>query len=346
MSEKPWREQRGVTVLARYQRLEAEGLWRPNPDAQRRDVIVSIGEATITIAAPNGTALAHWSLPAIERLNAGEVPALYKPGEESPELLELAETEMIEAVDKVLKAIRRGGRRPGRARRLVTLGIGVAILAAAVIWLPGAIVRYTASLVPDVARASIGASLLGELDRVAGAPCDAPAGLGALEQLETRLFGTSPTKLVVLGSALSETTHLPGGTILIAHTLVEDFETPEVLAGYVLAEDLRRHQTDPLARLLKGAGLRSALTLLLQGRVPEEGLKRMAEGVVADQPLPVDDADLIARMEAAKVPTEPYAFARDFSGESTAALIASSPSETAAVLDDGNWIALQRICED
>ena len=339
-------ERQGVTVLAKYQRLEAEAVWRASAEAQRKDVIVSIGDATITISAANGTALAHWSLPAIERLNPGEEPALYSPGALSPERLELAEPEMIAAVDKVLKAIQRGTRNTGRMRRLTSLAAGIAILVGAALWLPGAIVGYTASLVPDVARSSIGTALLDELDRVAGAPCNAPAGLHALDQLEARLFGDSTRNLVVLGSALKETTHLPGGTILIAHTLVEDYETADVLAGYILAEDLRRSQSDPLARLLDVAGLRSALTLLLQGRVPENGLKRMAEGVVADNPVPVSDEDLIARMAAAKVPSEPYAYARDFSGESTESLIAANAANTAPVLDDGNWIALQRICED
>ncbi len=335
-----------MTVLAKYQRLEAEAVWRASAEAQRKDVIVSIGEATITISAANGTALAHWSLPAIERLNPGEEPALYAPGPQSPERLELAEPEMLAAVDSVLKAIQSGTRNTGRMRRLVSLAAGLAIMVAAALWLPNAIVRYTASLVPDVARASIGTDLLAELDRVAGAPCNAPAGLQALEQLDTRLFGDTPRDLVILRSALKETTHLPGGTILIAHTLVEDYETPDVLAGYILAEDLRRSQTDPLARLLGRAGLRSALTLLLQGRVPEKGLKRMAEGVVADSPVPVADGDLINRMTAVKVPSEPYAYARDFSGESTETLIAANSANTVPILDDGNWIALQRICED
>ena len=48
-----------MTVLAKYQRLEAEGLWRPDPAAQRRDVIVSIGDATLTIATGNGSVLSH-----------------------------------------------------------------------------------------------------------------------------------------------------------------------------------------------------------------------------------------------------------------------------------------------
>ena len=335
-----------MTVLAKYQRLEAEAIWRPDPEAQRRDVIVAIGEATLTISTANGTALAHWSLPAIERLNPGDTPALYRPGEDSPETLELAEPEMIAAVEKVLQAIHRGSAPTGRAGRLITMGVGLVILAAAGLWLPDAIIRYTASLVPGAARASIGTALLGEMDRVAGAPCATPSGQRSLDSLKIRLFGTDPTKLVVLPSALAETTHLPGGAILISHKLVEDFETPEVLAGYLLAEDIRRRSDDPLARLLDMAGLRAALVLLSQGKVPDAALKRMAEGVVAEVPGPVSYGQLIARMAESGVATEPYGRALDLSGETTVELVSASTISEQPVLSDGEWIALQRICEN
>lgn len=335
-----------MTVLAKYQRLEAEGVWRAHPEAQRQDVYVSIGDATITIGAANGTALAHWSLPAIQRLNPGERRALYRPGEESSETLEIADAEMIDAVEKVLRSIQRGPGRTGRMQGMVTLGIGLAIFAAAAIWLPGAIIRYTASLVPDVARVTIGNQLLAEMDRVSGTPCAAPFGQRALEQLSSRLLDTNPTQMVVLPSALKDTAHLPGGTILVSHTLVEDFETPDVVAGYVLAEDLRRETEDPLARLLEFAGLRAALVLLSQGELPELALKRMAEAVIAEPPSAISDKDLIAKLNAAEVPAEPYARARDFSGETTTMLLQANATFQTQILEDGDWIALQRICEE
>ncbi len=334
-----------MTVLAKYQRLEAEGIWRSGAQAQRRDVIISIGDATITISAANGTALTHWSLPAMERLNPGERPALYRPSGDSPETLEVAEDEMTDALEQVLKSIKRGTGGSNRFRRLATLGVALAILGGAALWLPSATIRYTASLVPDVARGSIGASLLGEMDRVAGAPCASPAGLRALENLKRRLFGTGGPDLVVLASTLRETSHLPGGTILISHTLVEDFETPDVLAGYILAEDIRLRQEDPLARLLDFAGLRAALGLLLQGKVPDTAIRRMAEGVVAETPGVVSDTDLLALLDAKQVPAKPYALARDFSGTTTAALVQASAPTGPLILEDGDWIALQRICE-
>ena len=65
-----------TTVLEKYQRLEAEGVWRPDPDVQRRDVIVSIGEATLILSDLNENALTHWSLPAVKRMNPGQRPAI------------------------------------------------------------------------------------------------------------------------------------------------------------------------------------------------------------------------------------------------------------------------------
>ena len=119
-----------------------------------------------------------------------------------------------------------------------------------------------------------------------------------------------------------------------------------MVAGYVLAEDLRREQQDPLARLLEFAGLRAALVLLSQGELPDVALKRMAEAVIAEPSSVILDDDLIARLNTASVSAEAYARARDFSGETTSDLLQASATSEAPILEDGDWIALQRICEE
>lgn len=332
-----------MTVLAEYQRLEAEGIWRPAPDAQRRDVIVSIGEATITIGAPNGTALSHWSLPAIVRHNPGETPAIYGPGGDAPDTLEVADAEMIEAIDRVLAAIRR---KPSSAwmRRVALFAAVAGFLALMVIWLPGAITAYTASLVPQGARDGIGEALLAEIEQLTGTPCSTASGDRALGLLSERLFPDRQTRLVVLPSAMSETAHLPGDVILVGHRLVEDHETPDVLAGYLLAEDVRRREDDALARLLAAAPFRASLALLSKGRLRDSDLQSMAEWVVATPPDPVEDSALLAAMSKTQVATAPYAFARDISGETTVSLIEGGGGPAQPVLGDTDWIALQRIC--
>lgn len=333
-----------MTVLAKYQRLEAEAIWRPEPEAQRRDVIVSIGKATLTISTANGVALTHWSLPAIVRLNAGETPALYAPGADAPETVEVADSEMIGAIEQVLRAVRGGKKDPGRIRGLVMGTIALGAIAALVFWAPGALTRYTASLVPTAAKDSIGADLLTEMQRVTGAPCAEPIGTSALSALETRLFPEGRTRLVVVPSAISETAELPGGAILIGRALVEDFETPEVLAGYLMAADARRTQSDPLMGLLEVAGLRASLSLLTTARLPDAALPRMAEWLAAQAPKPVLENALLARMASAAIDTAPYGYALDISGASTETLIAASQPSAPPLLSDGQWIALQGIC--
>ena len=144
-------------------------------------------------------------------------------------------------------------------------------------------------------------------------------------------------------SALAETAHLPGGEILIGHRLVEDHETPDVLAGYLLAEDLRRTETEPLARLLAGVPFRASLAILSTGRLRDVDLERMAEWVVAAPLTPVPEVDLLQAMDRTSVPTAPYGYAKDISGESTLAFVENN-GDAAPVLDDTDWIALQAIC--
>lgn len=333
-----------MTVLAKYQRLEAEAIWRPEPDAQRRDVIVSIGKATLTISTANGVALTHWSLPAIIRMNPGETPALYAPDPDAPETVEVADSEMIGAIEQVLRAVRGGKKDPGKLRGFVMATIALGAVAALVFWAPAALTRYTASLVPAATKASIGDELLAEMQRVTGAPCAEPIGTSALKTLEIRLFPNGRTRLVVVPSAISETAELPGGAILVGRALVEDHETPEVLAGYLMAADARRTQNAPLTGLLEAAGLRASLSLLTTAKLPEAALPRMAEWLAAQAPEPVLENALLNRMTAAAIDTAPYGYALDISGTTTEALINASKPTAPPLLSDGQWIALQGIC--
>ena len=68
-----------MTALDKYDRLEATGLWRATPDDQRREVVVSLGDASLTMSDLNDCPLAHWSVAAIARANPGAMPALSAP---------------------------------------------------------------------------------------------------------------------------------------------------------------------------------------------------------------------------------------------------------------------------
>ena len=336
-----------MTALKKYQRLEASGLWRPSPDEQRREVVVSIGDATLVITDTKDQPLTHWSLAAVERENPGTRPAIYYPDGDPGETLELGadEDDMIRAIEKLRGAISRARPKPGRLRLLSVAASSLAVALLAVFWLPGAMKSHTLSVVPDITRQDIGQDLLDRITRVAGPACQAPAAQPVLDRLAAR---TGADRLVVLPAGVKDSLSLPGNMIVLNRAVIEDYEEPDVAAGYILIERLRAAQQDPLADMLDKSGVRASFRLITTGALAPETLDRYAQTVLlADRPTPPDDA-ILAAFEKAQLRTTPYAYARDITGESTLGLIEADPMtgrSSAPILSDRDWVLLQSICE-
>ncbi|MBF9031040.1 hypothetical protein HKCCE3408_11605 [Rhodobacterales bacterium HKCCE3408] len=336
-----------MTAVTQYQRLESTGLWRDRPEAQRREVLVSLGDATLVISTIAESALSHWSLPAVHRLNPGKRPALYAPADDADETLEIAEPEMIAAIEKVRGAIETARPHPGRLRFGLTALIALIVAAFAVFWLPGALTRQTAALLPEAKRAEIGRRMLGEMATLSGRPCATEAGTAALQRLGRRTLGPDSPRIVVLPRVIAATAHLPGDIVIVDAGLVEDYETPEVLAGYLLAEAERMDATDPVRELLERAGLMATFKLLTTGAMPtarlhEDATRRLTER--HDRP---EDEAMLARFDAAGISSQPYAYALDVTGETVLGLIEADPMRGRLrnpLITDGDWIALQEIC--
>ncbi len=336
-----------MTALEQYQRLESPAIWHPSPEAQRRDVILSFGEATLVIADQRGRALAHWSLPAIERVNPGETPALFRPGPDAEEVVELADEAMIEALMKVRRAIERRRPHPGRLRHVLTAAAVAVVAGFTVFWLPRAMIDYTAAVVPPQKRAAIGESLLESIRRISGKTCETALGRQALTRLHERLLPGQSGRIVVLSGGMPKAEHLPGGIILLNRALVEDYDDPAVVAGFVLAEDQRARDEDPMVRLLSTTGLATSFRLLTRGDIPEATLKAYAEVLMVSEPAPVEDERLVARFAEAGVRASPYAYALDITGETTLVLIEAdqlNPDAGRPVLNETDWASLQAIC--
>ncbi|MCK8463056.1 hypothetical protein MUY35_04240 [Aliiroseovarius sp. S1339] len=336
-----------MTALTKYERLEAAGLWRASPEAQRRDVILSLGDATLVISDQHGTALAHWSLPAVIRLNPAERPALFSPGEDATEDLEIEDDTLIKAIEKVRTVVERRRPHPGRLRHWVTAGIIGLLVALCVFWLPNALRDYTVSVVPDPTRDAIGQRILNRIGRVAGQQCDGQIGQSALDRLTARVLDTAAPRVIVLSGGVQTATHLPGHITLLNRALIEDYEEPDVVAGFLLAEDMRRQATDPMNALLEHAGLKATAQLLTTGDLPDGVIDSYAEDLLIAAPAPLDHSALLTRFEKAGVRSTPYAYALDLTGESTLDLIEADPvalADATPLLTDANWVRLQGIC--
>lgn len=340
-----------MTALRKYARLETTGLWRPLPDQQRREIVVCFGESTLILSDPRTeSALSHWSLPAVYRLNPGELPALYAPSSDAmAETLELSDPAMIEALETVHGALVRQRPRRGRLRMTVVLASLAGVLAAGLFWLPGAAVSHSARVVPFVKREQIGRELLGAMTRYTGAPCAAPEGLAVLSRLSTRLFGPNGAQLVILREGLPPggTGHAPGHHLLADRRLVEGHDGPEVLAGHLLAERLRTELSDPLIEVLTAAGTPATFTLLATGSLPQGALAAQAQDRLRAVPIELTGEQLLSAFTAARLPSTAYANAVDPSGQRLETLRQRDPmppSRAEPLMPDADWLALQAIC--
>ena len=333
-----------MTALSKYQRLEALGLWRASEQDQRRDVVVSIGDATLVISDTADRAITHWSLAAVERSNAGQDPAIFHPQGDANETLELPadEAEMIAAIDTLRMSVQKGRPRKGRLR-FYGLGVfGLTLAALTVFWVPDALVTQAGKVVPAVSRVEIGTDVLRRIERVAGTPCKGPQAQAAVKQLVAK---TGARDLIIVREGVRDSLMVPGGTVVINRALIEDYEDPYVAAGFVLAEQVRAQTEDPLHALLSRSGVLASLTLLTTGRLPDTTLDAYAETVLQQDRAAVDTQALLAAFDAADIRSTPYAYALDVSGESTLPLIEGDPSrDSAPLLSDADWLRLQSIC--
>lgn len=335
-----------MTALREYQRLESTGLWRDAPGAQKREVFVAFGDATLVISeAKSHRPLTHWSLPAIVRLNPGQMPARYAPAPDGDEELEIDDETMIAAIEKVHVLIEARRPHPGRLRGML-LGAGLlAILGVAVFWMPRALIEHTAEALPFATRQALGRAALADLQRLTGAPCNGPEGTASLTRLRDRMTGTGG-ETYVLNAPLKRAEMLPGQILVLPKSLIEEQDRPEVAAATILAAEVESGATPPLRDLLHFAGFRATISLLTTGALPADALKGYGEKLVARQMPPPAAEPLLRRFAEAGLSSTPYAYALDPTGESTLGLIEADPHRDDAkpVMTDTDWVALQGIC--
>lgn len=343
-----------MTAVDKYQRLECTGLWRASAEAQLREVAVALRDATLVLSDPRtGMALTHWSLPAIERLNTGEVPALFTAGRlddgEPAETLEVDDPDMIAAIDTVHVAIIRRRPHPGRLRGVMVVAVLTAVACLGILWLPSAMTRHTAQVLPQSTRVQVGRMALQDVLRLTGSPCAAELGRRALGTLVINLSNEGVGEIAVVRDGVAVTRSLPGGIVLVGAKLLEATEDPEVLAGYVLAEVARAEADDPVIPLLRHAGLFSTLKLLTTGVMSPDAVALYAERLLNTPQTQPEVEALLEKFRKANLSSTAYARALDPSGESTLALIEADPfkgTSPASILDDNDWVSLQGICSD
>lgn len=336
-----------MTALNEYDRLEATGLWRASADAQRQNVYVFVGHSSLVIADNAEAPLSHWSLPAIERLNPGQRPALFAPLPDADETLEIDDPTMIEAIERVRHAVRAGEPRPGRLRLAISALLIICVLGLAVFWLPGAVTQHAAGVIPDAQRERLGEQIFTQAQRLTGPPCTAPMSNRDLDVLARAVLPEDPPKLMVVRDGIDGALEIPGRRVILDARLLEDFETADVTAGHLLAVEAARADKDPVTRFLDAIGTWQTLKLLTTGQVADETVSAYATEILRSPPSPANIDTLLTGFGAAGLSTRPYALALKLKGQPYEALLEGDPNAdqpTPMMLSDNAWVRLQSIC--
>ncbi len=338
-----------MTALTKYQKLESAGLWRSGRTAQLREVVVNLGDTSLVLTDPRtGQALAHWSLPALDRLNANEHPALYSPDPEGAETLELDDVDMVAALEQVHSVLDAARPHPGRLRNRILTGLALGIVLIGGLWLPGALIRHTAAVIPASTRSDIGRVVMADLTRITGQPCTGRRGQQALAKLGPRIFGPGPARrIVVVRRGIETAIHLPGREIVLPESLLAEGDSADIAAGAIVVQGLMADRNDPMIPLLRHAGIAATLRLLTTGALAPGEVAGYAETLVTAPVATVPDAAFLAAFGAAGVPVTPYAEARYPGTPKADALAEGDPFADAApppLLADEDWVGLQGIC--
>ena len=251
-----------MTALKAYERLECTGLWRSGPAMQRREVVVSCGQATLILTDMQNRPLAHWSLAAIDVQTHKEDAATLRPAPGSEESLEISDKTMLEALQKVQKAIDRSRPHPGRLRFILAVSSVVLLSFVTLIWGPQAMVSYASNVLPEAKRAQLGRALVERIGQLAGPYCTSPEGIRSAALLVERLAPKAALELRVLPGQRTAPIVLPGGKVILFDNMVGQSDDPAVTAAYVAAAIATLNDADPLGFYLEDAGPFVSISLI------------------------------------------------------------------------------------
>ena len=336
--------EQAMTAIKEFERLESLGLWRETTHAQRKEVVISFGDTTLVLSDINNRPLTHWSIAAILHSGAGENGTIFTVDDMGEETLEIDDPTMIAAIGKIRASIDARRPPPGRLRWFIGAAVLISFLSFSLFWLPNALTRYAAGIVPDSKAVDIGDSLLKSIRKTTGLACSSPSGERALRRLEDRAIGAPSNRIRIIAMGSRPSLHLPGGSILLNYRLTTQSDDASLLAGYAIMERAAQDETAPLLALFKSLGVRKTLSFLGTGNIQDADLEQFADNRLFG-PLATPRAQtMLDLFEVAQVPRGRFAaHAKRPDLLETPDL---EPEKYDPILNDNDWISLQEICLD
>ncbi|MEL6126065.1 MAG: hypothetical protein AAFR57_06690 [Pseudomonadota bacterium] len=345
------------TALDQYDRLEALGLWQEGDDTSPREVIVSFGEATLTLRDGAEAPLAHWSLAALEVLAEDKERLVLSPDPDGAETLTITDRDMIGAIATVRTAAR--PRTRGRKRRIGAWMLLVLLIpiAAGLIW-PRTLAGALAPLVPDPLWLPLPAQVMEvEFNRPSLFLCRDGRSAGLPPPALRRMIRqVDPDGVLSVRFGRFDGPPLlnaGGPDTLVNARALRDMVQPEELSGLLALAAARAVTPEYRARLGEAIGLRGLLTLGFQRNLGPEELEaaRTLTRAYSAESSAVDE-ETLRRLEAAGLPSLPLVLPLSSAGapehrlERIVAGDSVRGAEFLPALGDNDWLRLQSACQE
>ena len=334
-----------MTALKKYQRLECTGLWRSDLSAQRREVILSFGKATLVLTDSQNRVLSHWSLAAVEVQKGKMGEATLRPGAEAEETIEIKDKIMLEALLKVRKTINQTSPHPGKLRLIIAILTLVVISSVTIFLGPPAVISYASKVLPNAKRLQLGQALGQRIGQLAGPYCEKPEGTIAAQKLAKRLNSKNLKQILVLPGGRDKAIIIPGGIAILFENMIKTTSNPEVTAGYILSALADYENKEPIQLHLSKVSFPVSLSLIMSNELSETQIDKLAKNALALLPDPASNSLILNSFRTAQVSSTP--FARILSNKNSAYLINNDPypkNSPNLILPDGAWLGLQSIC--
>ena len=335
-----------MTALKKYDRLECTGLWRSHLTAQKREVVLSFGKATLVLTDTQNRALSHWSLAAVEVQKGKMGQATLRPGLDAEESIEITDKVMLEALLKVKKEISQTRPHPGKLRLIIGIVILATISLGTIFFGPQAFVSYASKVLPDAKLLQLTEALGERIGQLAGPYCKNPEGNIAAQKLTKRLKSKNLRQISVLPGRRDKAIVIPGGMVILFENMINTTNNPEVTAGYILSALADYEYEEPVQLHLSKVGFPVSLGLIMSNQLSKPQIDKLAKNALALLPNPASNKTLLDSFRTAKVSSTP--FARMLNNEASVYLISNDPFPKKSpnlILPDGAWLGIQSICQ-
>lgn len=271
-----------MTALDQFDRLEATAIWRRSERDTEQEVLVTFGNATLTLSALDQAGdrpVAHWSLGAVRRRSAIGDAVVFSPDDQASETLTVEDPLLIDALERVLRDRIKGTQIRGRRSKFKWMVGSLAACAAIYLLAPAMAVNVATRLISPERAELLAGEMITLIEGRTGPECRNGAANSALETIASKISPERKFAVHVLDLGDNLTVPLPGH-ILLDRELLERTATPEELAGWIGYAIVDSEKSAATRNLFDGSSMGDIIRFLSDGTVTPDAKNRAVNSLM------------------------------------------------------------------